>query len=249
MTPVKAPSADIAIHDLWKRFGTIEVLRGVTMDIPAGRTACIIGPSGSGKSTLLRCVNRLEDPTSGTVRVGGEEVTARDADLDNIRSRIGIVFQHFNLFPHMTVLDNVTIGLRHVKNMSRTEAERIGRDRLDELGLGPLASRWPRELSGGQQQRAAIARALAMEPQVMLFDEATSALDPELVKGVLEVMRGLAQGGMTMLVVTHELAFAREVADHVVFLDGGVIAEQGPPAELFQSPRTDRLQAFLSQVL
>jgi polar amino acid transport system ATP-binding protein len=210
---------------------------------------CIIGSSGSGKSTLLRCVNGLEKASSGTIVVNGQVVTDPRINLDRLRQQIGMVFQQFNLFPHKTVLDNVTLALRHVKKLSASEANEVAQARLAEMGLAPFAGRWPRELSGGQQQRAAIARALAMNPQLMLFDEVTSALDPELVKEVLDVMKRLARGGMTMLVVTHELGFAREVADRIVFVDEGVIVEEGPPAELLSAPRTARLRAFLSHLL
>jgi polar amino acid transport system ATP-binding protein len=234
---------------LRKAFGSVEVLRGVSMDVQAGETVCIIGSSGSGKSTLLRCVNGLEVASSGTIVVNGEVVTDPRTDLDKVREHIGMVFQQFNLFPHKTVLQNVTLALRHVKMMPAAQAEEVARARLAEMGLEPLANRWPRELSGGQQQRAAIARGLAMNPRLMLFDEVTSALDPELVKEVLDVMRRLARGGMTMLVVTHELAFAREVADRIVFVDQGVIAEEGPPTELLSAPRTARLRSFLSHLL
>jgi ABC-type polar amino acid transport system ATPase subunit len=239
----------VQLRDVHKSYGRVEVLRGVSLDVEAGQVVCVIGPSGSGKSTLLRCINRLEETASGSIFVNGSDVTDPKADIDKIRARIGIVFQHFNLFPHMSVHDNVTLALRHVKKLPKAEADRIARDRLAELGLSVLAERRPRDLSGGQQQRVAIARALAMDPELMLFDEATSALDPELVKGVLDVMKALAKRGMTMIVVTHELGFAREVADRVVFIDQGVIAEEGPPAQIFGAPRTDRLRGFLSQVL
>ena len=246
-SPTAGPA--LVMRDVRKSFGPLEVLRGISLSVEPGRTVCVIGPSGSGKSTLLRCVNRLEEPTSGTIVVNGTEITDPKVDIDAARARVGMVFQHFNLFPHMSILDNVAAGLRHVKGLPKAEAERIARARLAEMGLAEYASRWPRELSGGQQQRVAIARALAMDPELMLFDEVTSALDPELVKEVLDVMKGLARGGMTMLVVTHELGFAREVSDWVLFLDRGIVAEEGPPGELFSSPRTDRLQTFLSRVL
>lgn len=211
---------------------------------------CLIGASGSGKSTLLRCVNLLSLPTSGTIRPHGKAITGPKVDIDAIRSRTGMVFQHFNLFQHMTALGNITAALRRVRKMSRAEAEERGLRQLDKVGLRALASSRPSHLSGGQQQRVAFARSLAMEPDIMLFDEATSALDPELVKGVLDVMRDLASAsGMTMLVVTHEMNFAREVADRVLFVDRGVIAEEGPARELLSDPRTTRLQSFLSQVL
>jgi ABC-type polar amino acid transport system ATPase subunit len=198
---------------------------------------------------MLRCVNLLEQPTEGTVEIDGVDLTARKTDIDAMRSRVGMVFQSFNLFPHMTVLDNVTVALRKVKGMRSGEAREIGERRLAEVGLAQKADARPIQLSGGQQQRVAIARALAMDPDVMLFDEVTSALDPELVKGVLDVMTNLAREGMTMMVVSHEMNFAREVADRVVFMDGGVIVEDGPPAELMANPKTERLQNFLAQVL
>jgi ABC-type polar amino acid transport system ATPase subunit len=239
----------VQLQDVRKSYGRVEVLKGVSLDVAAGQVVCVIGPSGSGKSTLLRCINRLEEVTSGTIVVNGSDVTDPNADIDKIRARIGIVFQHFNLFPHRSVHDNVMLALRHVKKLPKAEADQITRDRLAELGLSHLAERRPRDLSGGQQQRVAIARALAMDPELMLFDEATSALDPELVKGVLDVMQALAKRGMTMIVVTHELGFAREVANRVVFIDQGVIAEEGPPDQIFGAPRTERLRSFLSEVL
>jgi polar amino acid transport system ATP-binding protein len=210
---------------------------------------CIIGASGSGKSTLLRCVNRLEEPTGGQVLIDGIDITHPDCDLDLVRTRIGMVFQQFNLFPHLTAMGNVTIAQRKVLKRSDAEAEEVARAVLERVGLAEKADSYPSQLSGGQQQRVAIARALAMNPEMMLFDEATSALDPELVGDVLEVMRQLASEGMTMLVVTHEMGFARRVADHVVFMDQGVICEQGPPDQVLGSPSTPRLQQFLEQVL
>jgi polar amino acid transport system ATP-binding protein len=240
----------VQLADVCKSFGRVEVLKGVSATVARGETVCLIGASGSGKSTLLRCVNLLSPPTSGTIRLHGKAVTDPKVDLNAIRSRTGMVFQHFNLFQHMTALDNITVALRRVRKMSRAEAEERGLRQLDKVGLRTLASSRPSHLSGGQQQRVAIARSLAMEPDIMLFDEATSALDPELVKGVLDVMRDLASAsGMTMLVVTHEMNFAREVADRVLFVDRGVIAEEGPARELLSDPRTTRLQSFLSQVL
>jgi polar amino acid transport system ATP-binding protein len=210
---------------------------------------CIIGPSGSGKSTLLRCVNMLETPTSGTVAVGGIELTDPDCDLDAARTSLGMVFQQFNLFPHMTAMENVTVALRKVLKRSRSEAELIAGEQLARVGLSEKALSYPAQLSGGQQQRVAIARALAMGPSVMLFDEATSALDPELVGDVLAVMRSLAEEGMTMLVVTHEMGFARNVADRVIFMDEGVIMEQGKPADVLGNPSVDRTKKFLASVL
>jgi len=232
-----------------KRFGRIEVVHGINLDVQAGRTTCIIGPSGSGKSTLLRMVNGLERPDSGRVLVGAVDVTDPNVDLDALRGTVGMVFQHFNLFPHMTVLQNVTLGLRRVRRLNKETAERQAMDRLNEVGLADLASRRPNQISGGQQQRVAIARSLAMAPGVLLFDEVTSALDPELVKGVLDVIRHLASRGMTMIAVTHEMGFAQEVASHVVFMDRGRIVEQGSPSQMFEDPRTERLQTFLEQVL
>jgi ABC-type polar amino acid transport system ATPase subunit len=239
----------IALRDLHKAFGRLEVLRGIDLEIAQGEVVCVIGPSGSGKSTMLRCINRLEEPTSGRIELDGTDITARGVDIDKVRSRVGMVFQSFNLFPHMTVLRNVSVGLRKVKGMGKEEAQRIARQRLEDVGLAQKADARPAQLSGGQQQRVAIARALAMDPDVMLFDEVTSALDPELVKDVLDVMTNLAVNGMTMVVVTHEMGFAREVANRVVFMDGGVIVEDGAPDELFSQPRTDRLRTFLGQVL
>jgi ABC-type polar amino acid transport system ATPase subunit len=247
--PETAAGPRIALRDLHKAFGRLEVLRGIDLEIAHGEVVCVIGPSGSGKSTMLRCINRLEEPTSGRVELDGVDITARKVDIDEVRSRVGMVFQSFNLFPHMTALRNVTVGLRKVKGLGRDEAERIARQRLEEVGLAQKADARPAQLSGGQQQRVAIARALAMDPDVMLFDEVTSALDPELVKDVLDVMTNLATGGMTMVVVTHEMGFAREVANRVVFMDGGVIVEDGAPEELFSHPSTDRLRTFLGQVL
>jgi ABC-type polar amino acid transport system ATPase subunit len=240
----------IQLEDVWKSFGRVEVLKGVSATVERGETVCLIGASGSGKSTLLRCVNLLSPPTSGTIRLHGEEITDPKADINAVRSRTGMVFQHFNLFQHMTALGNVAVALRRVRKMSREEAEERALAQLDKVGLRELASSRPGNLSGGQQQRVAIARSLAMEPDIMLFDEATSALDPELVKGVLDVMRDLASSsGMTMMVVTHEMNFAREVADRVLFVDRGVIAEQGPARRLLSDPETERLRGFLSQVL
>jgi ABC-type polar amino acid transport system ATPase subunit len=210
---------------------------------------CVIGPSGSGKSTMLRCINRLEEPTSGRVEIDGVDITGKKVDIDNVRTRVGMVFQSFNLFPHMSALKNVSVALRKVKGLSKAKADEIGRARLADVGLAHKADARPVQLSGGQQQRVAIARALAMDPEVMLFDEVTSALDPELVKGVLDVMTQLASGGMTMVVVTHEMGFAREVADRVVFMDGGVVVEEGAPRSLFEQPRTERLRTFLGEVL
>jgi polar amino acid transport system ATP-binding protein len=239
----------IEIKDLHKHFGQNEVLRGIDMTVEPGQVVCVIGPSGSGKSTLLRCVNLLEEPTRGKVCVDGVEVTDPDVDLDAVRRRIGMVFQQFNLFPHMTALQNVMIAQQRVLKRSRREAERIARENLEKVGVGQKCDSFPAQLSGGQQQRVAIARALAMNPDLMLFDEPTSALDPELVGDVLAVMRKLAEEGMTMLVVTHEMGFARQVADRVVFMDGGVIVEDGPPSQVIGDPQHERTRTFLKRVL
>ncbi|MFI7116619.1 amino acid ABC transporter ATP-binding protein [Amycolatopsis sp. NPDC049868] len=240
-------SSSVELRDIHVSFGTLEVLKGVNLKVEKGRTTCIIGPSGSGKSTLLRCVNRLQEPDSGDLLLGGESVISSDPDA--LRQRVGMVFQHFNLFGHRSVLDNITLPLRSVRKLGKEEAAEIAHARLAEVGLADKAPYRPSALSGGQQQRVAIARALAMEPEVMLFDEATSALDPELVKGVLTLMAGLAERGLTLLVVTHEMGFARGVADEVAFMDDGKIVEQGAPEAIFDTPRSERLQRFLSQVL
>jgi len=239
----------IDVRAVHKSFGALEVLRGIDLTVEAGEVVCVIGPSGSGKSTLLRCVNLLEVPTAGTIEVAGVEVTDPDCDIDAVRRRIGMVFQQFNLFGHLRVRDNLTIAQRRVLGRSRAEADRIAAENLAGVGLADKADAFPAQLSGGQQQRVAIARALAMNPELMLFDEPTSALDPELVGEVLAVMRGLAAEGMTMLVVTHEMAFAREVASRVVFMDGGVVVESGPPSAVFGAPRERRTAEFLHRVL
>nr|WP_274739455.1 amino acid ABC transporter ATP-binding protein [Streptomyces sp. G7(2002)] len=247
--PETADAKAIDVLGLRKAFGELEVLRGIDFSVARGEVVCVIGPSGSGKSTLLRCVNLLEEPSAGRVVVAGTEVTDPDVDIDRVRRRIGMVFQSFNLFPHLTALENLTIAQRRVLRRDRTEAERIARANLERVGLSDKAAAYPAQLSGGQQQRVAIARALSMEPQLMLFDEPTSALDPELVGDVLAVMRSLAQEGMTMLVVTHEMSFAREVADRVVFMDGGVIVEQGTPEQVVGAPQHERTRTFLARVL
>ncbi|MGI8870723.1 MAG: amino acid ABC transporter ATP-binding protein [Mycobacteriales bacterium] len=239
----------VEISALNKSFGTNHVLRGIDFAVNTGDVVCIIGPSGSGKSTLLRCVNLLERPDSGTIRVGGSEVTDLDCDLDSARRTIGMVFQQFNLFPHMTATRNCTVAQVSVLGRKPAEARQIAVDNLIRVGLADKVDDYPSRLSGGQQQRVAIARALSMDPQVMLFDEPTSALDPELVGDVLTVMRRLAEDGMTMLVVTHEMAFAREVADRVAFMDGGVIVEEGSPQEIIGAPREERTRTFLRRVL
>ena len=239
----------ISISALTKSFGDNQVLRGIDMAIAEREVVCVIGPSGSGKSTLLRCVNRLEEPTSGVITVDGIEICDPKCDLDSVRARMGMVFQQFNLFPHKTALGNVTLAPLTVRKKERSLAEAKGRELLERVGLAHKADAMPSQLSGGQQQRVAIARALAMEPKVMLFDEATSALDPELVGEVLQVMRDLAGEGMTMMVVTHEMGFARDVADRVVFMDGGVIVEEGSPADVLERPQHERTKAFLARTL
>jgi polar amino acid transport system ATP-binding protein len=239
----------IEISGLNKSFGSLRVLCGIDLQVTRGDVVCVIGPSGSGKSTLLRCVNLLEEPTAGTVVVDGVEVTHPDADIDTARRHIGMVFQQFNLFTHLPVLENLTVAQRKVLGRSKEEAESVARHNLDRVGLAEKVDAMPSQLSGGQQQRVAIARALSMNPNVMLFDEPTSALDPELVGDVLGVMRQLADEGMTMLVVTHEMQFAREVADWVLFMDGGNIVEQGPPSEVIGNPKEERTRLFLARVL
>ena len=241
--------AAIDVVDLHKYFGDNEVLTGIDFHVDDGQVVCVIGPSGSGKSTLLRCINLLEIPTRGKIFVEGEEITDPDADVDKLRSRIGMVFQQFNLFPHMTALRNLTIAQEKVAGRKKDEAVEIARRNLEKVGLADRESAYPAHLSGGQQQRVAIARALSMEPDMMLFDEPTSALDPELVGDVLAVMKDLAAEGMTMMVVTHEMGFAREVGDKLVFMDGGVIVEEGDPATVLADPRHERTQSFLSKVL
>jgi polar amino acid transport system ATP-binding protein len=246
-TAVELPA--ISIQNLSKSFGTNEVLKDISLDVATGEVVCVIGPSGSGKSTLLRCVNMLETPTSGTVHVGADEMTDPDADLDRVRRRIGMVFQSFNLFPHLTVLQNLTIAQTKVLRRSKDEAENVARHNLERVGMTHKEDAFPAQLSGGQQQRVAIARSLSMDPELMLFDEPTSALDPELVGEVLAVMKSLAAEGMTMMIVTHEMAFAREVADRVVFMDGGFVVESGPPADVIGAPKEARTRSFLHRVL
>ena len=238
----------VRLRGLHKRYGANDVLRGIDLDVAAGERVCIIGPSGSGKSTLLRCINALEEPTAGTVTVDGITLDERGRDLDRLRATVGMVFQRFHLFPHRTVLDNVMMGPVVVRGARREAARQEASALLARVGLADKADAWPSSLSGGQQQRVAIARALAMAPAVMLFDEPTSALDPELVGEVLDAIKDLAMRGMTLVIVTHEMDFAREVADRVVFMDGGVIVEQGPPATLFARPAHERTRAFLSRV-
>ena len=241
----------IQVRDLQKHFGSgsIHALDGVSADIRRGEVVVVIGPSGSGKSTFLRCLNLLERPSSGSITFGGVDITDPRVNIDIHRQKMGMVFQHFNLFPHMTILENMTLAPIKLLRKSREEAETKARALLERVGLGDRADAYPSQLSGGQKQRIAIVRALCMEPEVMLFDEPTSALDPEMVGEVLEVMKDLAHDGMTMVVVTHEMGFAREVGSRVVFMDGGVIVEENPPAELFASPRSDRLKTFLAKVL
>jgi polar amino acid transport system ATP-binding protein len=248
-THAKRSDAAIDVQELHKYFGDNEVLKGIDFHVDNGQVVCVIGPSGSGKSTLLRCVNLLETPTKGKIFVEGVEITDPDADVDKLRSRIGIVFQQFNLFPHMTVLRNLTIAQEKVAGRKKAESVEIARANLEKVGLADKESAYPAHLSGGQMQRAAIARALSMQPDMMLFDEPTSALDPELVGDVLAVMKDLASEGMTMMVVTHEMGFAREVGDKLVFMDGGVIVEEGLPAEVLADPQHERTQSFLSKVL
>ena len=239
----------LEIDGLHKSFGDLEVLKGVSLRVRPREVIIVIGPSGSGKSTLLRCINRLEEPTRGVIRVDGIELSARGVDLNRARKDIGMVFQAFNLYPHLTALGNVALALRKVLRMSRQEAEARGRRMLERVGLADKASAYPGELSGGQQQRVAIARALALEPKLMLFDEPTSALDPELVGGVLRVMRDLRDEGMTMVVVTHEMSFARDGGDRVIFMDGGEVVEEGPPSTIFRNPAHQRTREFLQRVL
>jgi arginine/lysine/histidine transport system ATP-binding protein len=239
----------IKVEDLYKNYGRLEVLKGISTTIEAGEVVAIIGPSGSGKSTFLRCMNLLENPTSGRIFVGDQDVTDKKTNIMKVRQNVGMVFQHFHLFPHKTVLENLTYAPIKVKGLSKAEAEKIAFDLLDRVGLAEKAKEYPTRLSGGQKQRVAIARALAMEPEVMLFDEPTSALDPEMVKEVLEVMKSLAHTGMTMAIVTHEMGFAREVADRVLFLDGGVLVEDAKPHEFFTNPHSKRAQDFLQKML
>lgn len=241
--------AKIEINNLKKSFGELEVLKDIDFSVEEGEVVCVIGPSGSGKSTMLRCINALEEATSGTIVVDGNEITGSHADINLYRRNIGMVFQQFNLFPHMTVLKNITFSPISLKLMSQEQAEEVGRKLLKRVGMSEKEDAYPGMLSGGQQQRVAIARALAMNPDVMLFDEPTSALDPEMVGEVLELMKELAQSGMTMVVVTHEMGFAREVATRVLFIDDGKIQEENTPKEFFANPKNPRLKDFLSKVL
>lgn len=252
MSPAAArpqASADsiVVIDDLRKSFGNVEVLRGINLSVGKGEAVAIVGSSGSGKSTCLRCINRLEEPTSGTIRVGGQEVTGAKVDLNLLRRRIGMVFQGINLYPHMTALGNVTLALRKVAGLGKAEAEQKARHHLELVGLSHKAEAYPAQLSGGQQQRVGIARAMALEPQVMLFDEPTSALDPELVGEVLNVMVRTKEMGMTMIVVTHEMHFARDVADRVVFMDHGAVLAEGTPDEILVAPKHQRIRDFVTR--
>jgi polar amino acid transport system ATP-binding protein len=258
MTQTPSASADqrraadkpiISISALRKSFGTVEVLKTIDLDILPGQVVCVIGPSGSGKTTLLRCVNLLEKPTAGKIVLNGAEVTDPECDLDAVRKTVGMVFQQFNLFPHLSVMRNLTIAQTKVLGRSRSEAEKVARHNLERVGMAHKEKAYPSQLSGGQQQRVAIARSLSMNPALMLFDEPTSALDPELVGDVLAVMKGLAREGMTMMVVTHEMAFARDVADRVVFMDGGYVVEDGPPDQVIGNPQHERTKVFLTRVL
>ncbi|WP_295010465.1 amino acid ABC transporter ATP-binding protein [uncultured Microbacterium sp.] len=244
---LNAPAIDI--QGLVKHYGDNEVLKGIDLTVNAGEVVCVIGPSGSGKSTLLRSVNMLEEPTGGTILIEGIDVTDPDVDIDRVRARIGMVFQSFNLFPHMSVLGNLTLAQRQVKRRGKAEAEKVAQEMLERVGMGHKADAYPSHLSGGQQQRVAIARSLCMNPDMMLFDEPTSALDPELVGEVLQVMRTLADEGMTMMVVTHEMGFAREVGSRLIFMDGGHILEEGDPREVLANPQHQRTKDFLARVL
>jgi len=246
---VSAGEPALRIEGLSKSFGKLEVLRGIDLELADEEVVCLIGASGSGKSTLLRCVNRLEPIDAGRIVLGGDEITAPGNDLNRVRRRIGIVFQAFNLFPHMTVLRNVTLGPTKARGVSQAEAEAEATALLERFGLADKRDDYPDRLSGGQQQRVAIVRALAMRPELMLLDEVTSALDPELVAEVLNVIRELAEGGMTMLIATHEMSFARDVAGRVCFLDDGLILEEGPPAEIFTAPQQPRTQQFLQRII
>ena len=239
----------IKVENLHKDFKGLKVLKGINEEIKKGEKVVVIGPSGSGKSTFLRCLNLLEEPSSGTIALNDSVINAKGVDINQVRQKMGMVFQQFNLFPHLSIMDNITLAPIKIKKMSKEEAETLGMQLLKKVGLEDKANSFPAQLSGGQQQRIAIARALAMEPEIMLFDEPTSALDPEMVGEVLDVMKDLANQGMTMVIVTHEMGFAKEVASRVLFMDDGVIVEQAPPAELFSNPKNERTKAFLNSVL
>ena len=239
----------IDVINLNKKFGTNHVLKEISTTIKKGEKVVVIGPSGSGKSTFLRCLNLLEEPSSGTIALNDSVINAKGVDINQVRQKMGMVFQQFNLFPHLSIMDNITLAPIKIKKMSKEEAETLGMQLLKKVGLEDKANSFPAQLSGGQQQRIAIARALAMEPEIMIFDEPTSALDPEMVGEVLDVMKDLANQGMTMVIVTHEMGFAKEVASRVLFMDDGVIVEQAPPAELFSNPKNERTKAFLNSVL
>jgi ABC-type polar amino acid transport system ATPase subunit len=243
------PQHIIVVKDLHKHFGHVLALNGVSMEVERGKVVVIIGPSGSGKSTLLRCVNHLETPTSGEVWIDGEQLTTNQSHLNEVRAEIGMVFQLFNLFPHLTAIENVTLAQQVVRGRTKDEANDIAMSQLERVGIPEKADSYPSQLSGGQQQRVAIARALAMNPKIMLFDEPTSALDPEMIKEVLDVMLDLAKEGMTMLVVSHEMGFTRAAADEIIFMDEGLIVEHTTPHDLFNNPREDRTKLFLSQIL
>ncbi len=245
----KASKEMIKIKDLKKKYGNLEVLKGISTVVKEGEVISVIGPSGSGKSTFLRCINRLEEPTSGEIRINGKNILERGADINKIREEVGMVFQHFNLYPHKTVLENITLGPIRLRKVSKPEAEKLAMELLEKVGLADKRDVYPNKLSGGQKQRVAIARALAMNPKIILFDEPTSALDPEMIGEVLEVMKELAHAGMTMIVVTHEMGFAKNVANRVFFMDGGYILEDAKPSELFENPKTERAKEFLDKVL
>ena len=239
----------IKVENLHKYFGRLEVLKGIDYEIHESEVVCVIGPSGSGKSTFLRCLNMLEEVTDGAIYIDGVKINDPKTNINDIRTEVGMVFQQFNLFPHMTVIDNITMAPMQIRKMNKKDAEKLALELLDKVGLREKADNFPQQLSGGQQQRVAIARALAMKPKVMLFDEPTSALDPEMVGEVLDVMKDLAKEGMTMVVVTHEMGFAREMGDRVLFMDGGYIVEEGHPDEVFGNPQNERTKAFLGKVL
>ncbi len=239
----------IKVENLHKYFGKLEVLKGIDYEIHESEVVCVIGPSGSGKSTFLRCLNLLEEVTDGAVYIEGVKINDPKTNINDIRTEVGMVFQQFNLFPHMTVIDNITMAPMQIRKMKKADAEKLAMELLDKVGLRTKAHNFPQQLSGGQQQRVAIARALAMKPKVMLFDEPTSALDPEMVNEVLDVMKDLAKEGMTMIVVTHEMGFAREMGDRVLFMDGGYIVEEGQPDDIFGNPQNERTKAFLGKVL